>query len=92
LGLKVLLAAIVIGQINDNIIAPRLVGNMTGLNPVWIIISLFIGGKLGGVLGLLIAVPCASVVKIVVDTLRSEQTLGEEGKGDRELTSPSVPL
>jgi predicted PurR-regulated permease PerM len=92
LGLKVLAAAIVIGQINDNIIAPRLVGNMTGLNPVWIIISLFIGGKLGGVLGLLIAVPCASVVKIIVDTLRSEQKLEEQEKGDRELTFPSVPL
>lgn len=92
LGLKVLLVAIVVGQINDNIIAPRLVGNMTGLNPVWIIIALFIGGKLGGILGLLIAVPCASVVKIIVDTLRSEQKVGEQGKGDRELSSSSTLL
>ncbi|MBF2020078.1 MAG: AI-2E family transporter [Hydrococcus sp. C42_A2020_068] len=71
LGIKVLVAAIVIGQINDSVVAPRLMGGMTGLNPVWIIISLFIGGKLGGILGLLIAVPTASVIKSTTDTLRS---------------------
>lgn len=70
LGLKVLITAFVIGQINDNIIAPRLMGGMTGLNPVWIIISLFIGGKVGGILGLLIAVPLASVIKGTTDSLR----------------------
>ena len=60
----------IVGQINDNIIAPRLMGGMTGLNPVWIIISLFIGGKVGGILGLLIAVPISSVIKGVTDSLR----------------------
>jgi predicted PurR-regulated permease PerM len=75
LGIKVLVAAIVVGQINDNLVAPRLMGGMTGLNPVWIILSLFIGGKLGGILGLLIAVPIASVIKSTADTLRSSQSV-----------------
>ena len=79
LGLKVLIAAIVIGQINDSVIAPRLMGGMTGLNPVWIIIALFIGGKLGGVLGLLVAVPIASVIKSTTDTLRHPKKLSEQG-------------
>ncbi|MEB3310718.1 MAG: AI-2E family transporter [Snowella sp.] len=70
LGVKVLIAAVIVGQINDNIVAPRLMGDMTGLNPVWIIVSLFVGGKLGGILGLLIAVPLASVIKSTVDHLR----------------------
>lgn len=78
LAIKVLIAAIVVGQINDTVIAPRLMGKMTGLNPVWIIISLFIGGKLGGILGLLIAVPIASVIKSTTDILRNI--------GDRELS------
>ena len=33
LGLKVLVAAIIIGQINDNVIGPRLMGGMTGIKP-----------------------------------------------------------
>ncbi|MDJ0530089.1 MAG: AI-2E family transporter, partial [Microcystis sp. M53600_WE12] len=57
----------------DNVIAPRLVGGMIGLNPVWIILSLFIGGKVAGILGLLIAVPIASVLKSTIDIIRSQQ-------------------
>jgi predicted PurR-regulated permease PerM len=71
LGIKVLIATIIIGQINDQFVAPRLMGGMIGLNPVWIVIALFIGGKLAGILGLLIAVPIASVIKSTADALRS---------------------
>ncbi|QHV01599.1 AI-2E family transporter [Synechocystis sp. CACIAM 05] len=70
LGVKILLAAVIVGQINDNVISPRLMGNRTGLNPAWIIVSLFVGSKLGGVLGLLVAVPLASVIKATSDRLR----------------------
>lgn len=73
LGVKILLAAVIVGQINDNVVSPRLMGNMTGLNPVWIIVALFIGGKLAGILGLLIAVPLASVIKFTADRLRFSQ-------------------
>ena len=79
LGLKILVAAIIVGQINDNVVAPRLTGEMTGLNPVWLILALLIGGKLAGILGLLIAVPFASVIKKSVDQIR-------EIRADEELT------
>lgn len=72
-GIRVLITAIVIGQINDILISPRLMGQTIGLNPIWIIAALFLGGKIGGVLGLLVAVPLASVIKSTVDKLRSPQ-------------------
>jgi predicted PurR-regulated permease PerM len=71
LGLKVLASAIMIGLINDNVVSPRLVGRSIGLNPIWLIIALFIGGKVAGVLGLVIAVPIASVIKRMTDVMRS---------------------
>lgn len=74
LVIKVLLVAVVIVQINDNFVAPRLMGDITGLNPFWVVISLLIGGKLGGVLGLLLAVPLASFIKRTADKLRAEKT------------------
>ncbi|MGK7892282.1 MAG: AI-2E family transporter [Xenococcus sp. (in: cyanobacteria)] len=77
LKLKILVAAIVVGQINDNVVAPRLIGEMTGLNPVWLILALLIGGKLAGILGLLIAVPFASVIKKSVDQIREIRADGE---------------
>jgi predicted PurR-regulated permease PerM len=75
LGGEVLLAALITGQVVDNIIAPRILGEATGLNPVWLILSLLIGAKLGGILGLLIAVPLASFIKRTFDKLRTDDVL-----------------
>lgn len=71
-GIRVLITAIVIGQVNDILISPRLMGGTIGLNPIWLIAALFLGGKIGGVLGLVVAVPVASVIKSTVDHLRSQ--------------------
>ncbi|PSN11605.1 AI-2E family transporter [filamentous cyanobacterium CCT1] len=69
LGLKVLGVAIVLGQINDNLVAPRLMGGITGLNPAIIILALLIGAKFAGFLGLLLAVPTASFIKKIADAI-----------------------
>ncbi|NJM22477.1 MAG: AI-2E family transporter [Richelia sp. SM1_7_0] len=70
LGVEVLTVAVAIDQFNYNFIAPRILSNFTGLNPVWVVISLLIGAKLLGVLGLLIAIPLASFIKSVADNWR----------------------
>ncbi|HEY9879702.1 MAG TPA: AI-2E family transporter [Leptolyngbyaceae cyanobacterium] len=70
LGLEVLIVALVLGQINDNFVAPRLIGGITGLNPAIIIIAILIGAKFAGFLGLILAVPTASFLKKIADTLR----------------------
>lgn len=71
LGVKVLLVAIIVNQVIESVLAPRIVGQFTGLNPVWMLISLEIGLKLGGALGLVIAVPIASFIKGTVDSIRA---------------------
>lgn len=68
-GLEVLLVAIAIGQINDNVVAPRLIGGATGLNPAVVILALLIGSKFAGFLGLVLAVPTASFLKKMGDSL-----------------------
>ena len=70
LGIEVLAVAVAIDQVNSNFVAPRLLGNLTGLNPVWVVISLLLGTKLGGLLGLLVAIPIASFIKGVADSWR----------------------
>lgn len=71
LGSKVLITSIILGQLNDNVIAPRLLGGITGLNPAVVVVSLLVGVKLGGILGLLLAVPSASSVKRIADMVRA---------------------
>ena len=86
LGVEVLSVAVAIDQFNYNFIAPRILSNFTGLNPVWVVISLLIGAKLLGVLGLLIAIPLASFIKSVADSWQDgdfnkkvdEKELGEK--------------
>lgn len=70
-GVEVLGVAVAIDQINSNFVAPRILGNLTGLNPVWVVVSLLLGAKLGGVLGLLVAIPTASFIKDITDTWRA---------------------
>lgn len=71
LGVKVLIVALIVGQINENVIAPRLIGGLTGLNPAVVFISLLVGVEVGGFLGLILAVPTASVIKRIADMSRN---------------------
>ncbi|MBD2462971.1 AI-2E family transporter [Oscillatoria sp. FACHB-1407] len=78
LGVKVLFVALLIDQSIESGIAPRLLGRFTGLNPVWVLIALLLGVRIGGLLGLLIAVPTASFIKSIIDMLKisaSESTV-----------------
>jgi predicted PurR-regulated permease PerM len=71
LGLKVLAAALVVQQILENLVAPRVLGSVTGLNPVWVFISILTGARVGGLLGVIVAVPTAVVIKSALIALRS---------------------
>ena len=49
---------------------------IVGVNPIWVIIAVFMGAKLGGLVGILIAVPVASIIKDVVDDLLAKPGSG----------------
>ena len=74
LGLKVLAVAVVIEQIVENAVAPRLLGEFTGLNPALILFSLLAGAKIAGFLGLILAVPLASLIRRLVLIYQSNET------------------
>jgi hypothetical protein len=65
--LEVLGIAIAIQQVKDNLIAPRIMGNLTGLSPVIIFVSLLLGARVGGLLGVILAIPLTGVVKSLVE-------------------------
>lgn len=73
LGAKILAAAVLVQQIIENLVAPRVLGSVTGLNPVWVFISILAGARIGGLLGVIVAVPTAAVLKTVLFVLRSPQ-------------------
>ncbi len=67
LGLTVLAIATVVDQVIENGIAPRLMGHLTGVHPVWVVMAVLVGAKVAGVLGVVLAVPIASTVKDVME-------------------------
>lgn len=52
-------------MLEGNFLTPKLVGDRVGLHPVWIIFSLLAGGALFGFVGILLAVPAASVIGVL---------------------------
>jgi len=66
LALKVAVLFIVIQQIDGAFLAPRIVGGSVGMHPLLVILALFIGEKLYGILGMLFAVPVAAVLQVLV--------------------------
>jgi predicted PurR-regulated permease PerM len=71
LAIQVALAAVFIQQIKDNLLAPKLLGDFIGLNPLWIFVAILMGFEIAGLLGTLIAVPIAGTIKGTFDTLKS---------------------
>lgn len=92
-GLELLAAAILVGQLVDQVIQPRLMGSIVGLQPAWLLISLPIGSRVGAIfgfgdlLGLLLAVPVASCIKSLADAARCDATRSDAARCDPERSS-----
>lgn len=74
--------AIVFQQIEGNFIYPKVVGNSIGLPGMWVLLSLLVGGYLIGGIGMILAVPIASVIysifRSAVHTRLKERHITEE--------------
>jgi len=63
--LDIILMFIIVQQLDNNIVTPKLVGESVGLHPLMVMIALLIGGTLLGPLGMLLAVPAAGIIKVI---------------------------
>lgn len=58
-----------IQQISNNVIRPVVFGKFMDLHPLVIIFSLLVGGKFGGLIGLILAPAIAAIVTVLIDEL-----------------------
>lgn len=63
-ALVVFIWLFILQQIDGNWLGPKMSGDSVGINPVTCILSLSVGGAVYGMVGMLIAVPIAGVMKI----------------------------
>ena len=57
---------LVIQQIENNMIYPRVVGNSVGLSGMWVLVAVALGGELMGVAGMFLMIPVISVVYTLI--------------------------
>ena len=64
---------IVLQQIENNLIYPRVVGTSIGLSGMWVLVAVGVGGELGGVAGMFLMIPVASVIYTLIGELTNNR-------------------
>ncbi len=72
-GVLALLAAVLIQQLENNLIVPRVMSRAVELHPVAVMVGILAGGELLGVLGALLAVPLIASISVIVNEVQRER-------------------
>lgn len=67
LGVLTLLLYLIVQQTESHVIVPVVMHRVVGLSPLIVVIALLVGGRLAGVLGILLAVPLATILAELID-------------------------
>lgn len=71
-------------QFDGLILGPKLLGNSTGMKPLWIIFAITIGGKFFGVLGMFLGVPVVATLAYLAERYMRYR-LGRKGMAMDEI-------
>lgn len=74
LSIKVLVSCVLLQQIEENLLMPRIMQDSINLNPVVMFFALLVGARVAGLVGVFLAIPLAGVIisLLDVDEMRSE--------------------
>ncbi len=76
-ALLVLVLFVLMYEAEGHFIAPTVVGHSVGLSPLAVLVALLIGGEAFGLIGLLLAVPAAGILRIILVRFFPPTTEGE---------------
>lgn len=68
------IAMLIVQQVDNNLLAPKIVGNSVGLHAVFTMMAILVGGNIGGLLGMLLAVPIAASIRVLFNKWYEEYT------------------
>ena len=64
-AVKVAILFFVVHQLESSVIHPNVVGDSIGMHPLAVLFFVFLGGEVGGLIGMVIGVPLAAIIKII---------------------------
>ena len=87
---------LIIQQLDGNVIGPKILGDAIGVDALWVLVSIVIGGELLGLPGMVIGVPAfatmMSVVKELAEWCLRYQGIDKNGNPLREGETPPDPF
>lgn len=75
----------ILQQFDGIILGPRLLGQSTGLSPIWVIFAITVGGAYFGVIGMFIGVPVVAVIAYLCNTFLNSRLKGKHVKALKEF-------
>ena len=79
---------IILQQIEGNLIYPKVVGQSVGLPSLWVLFAITIGGNVGGIFGMFVAVPICSVIYCLIGDSVNNRNIKKAMKEQAELNRP----
>jgi predicted PurR-regulated permease PerM len=74
---------VIIQQIENNFLVPKIMQKTAGLNPIISIVVLMIGFSIGGILGALLSIPVATAGMVIVEDMLNKKYMSS-GKSSEE--------
>ncbi len=87
-GVFAVIILIGIQQIDANLIYPKVVGSQTGLHPLFVLLSVAFAAHFGGIIGMILAVPAAGILRVLV--IRWSQGFESRREKKAEKNRPST--
>lgn len=82
----VLALVVIVQQVDGNILQPVIMGHAVRLHPVVILLALFAGGLIAGIVGALMAVPVTAVLAAIGNEVRQRRGLEAVNAHDADTT------
>lgn len=80
-----ILFILILQQIEGNLIYPKVVGKSVGLPGMWVLFAVTVGGSIGGIVGMLLGVPVASIIYTLLKNKVNERLNIVKNKNDTIL-------
>ena len=97
-GIYFIIMIFILQQIEGNLIAPKVIGDTTGLSPLWVMSAIIIGGGLFGFVGMVIGVPVLATLFFIIRKVSNAKlikknmpTASAEYANDFSVTTESEP-
>ncbi|MEO0827838.1 MAG: AI-2E family transporter [Cyanobacteria bacterium J06635_15] len=87
LAIKAIVVCVLLQQVEENVLLPKIMRDSLNINPVVMFFALIVGARVAGILGIFLSIPVAGVV---ISLLEIEEMKGRSAIAGLESTGPNA--